>query len=67
MFDLYCPVFFTNEPMCDKTNKVTGAPSQDSDQPGYLFSLIRSFSVCSVGSFESIRFLQADSIPRGAT
>ena len=40
---------FTNEPPRDKTNKVT-APSEDSDQPGHLPSLIRDFTVHSVGS-----------------
>ena len=35
-----------NEPPHDKTNKMTCAPSEDSDQP----SLIRVFTVRSVGS-----------------
>ena len=34
----------------DKTNKVTCAPSEDSDQPGHLPSLIRVCAVRSVGS-----------------
>ena len=38
------------EPHHDKTNKVACAPSEDSDQPGHLPSLIRVFAVCSVGS-----------------
>ena len=39
----------SNEPRHDKTNKVT-APSEDSDQPGHLPSLIRVFAVRSMGS-----------------
>ena len=35
----------TYEPPHDKTNKMTCAPSKDSDQPGYLPSLIRVFAV----------------------
>ena len=38
------------QPRCDKTNKLTGAPSEDSDQPGHPPSLIRVFAVRSVGS-----------------
>ena len=34
----------------DKTNKMACAPSEDSDQPGHLPSLIRVFAVHSVGS-----------------
>ena len=34
-----------SEPRHDKTNKVS-APSEDSDQPGHLRSLIRIFAVC---------------------
>ena len=34
----------------DKTNKMTYAPSDDSEQPGHPSSLIRVFAVCSVGS-----------------
>ena len=33
-----------------KTNKMTRAPSEDSDQPGHLPSLIRVFAVRSIGS-----------------
>ena len=33
----------------DKTNKI-GAPSKDSDQPAHLHSLIRVFTVRSIGS-----------------
>ena len=33
------------EPPRDKTNKVTCAPSEDSDQPGHPPSLIRVFAV----------------------
>ena len=35
----------TFKPPHDKTNKVACAPSEDSDQPGYLPSLIRVFAV----------------------
>ena len=41
---------FWNEPAHDKTNKMTCAPSEDSDQPGNPPSLIRIFAVRSVGS-----------------
>ena len=34
------------EPHRDKTNKMACAPSEDSDQPGHLPSLIRVFAVC---------------------
>ena len=34
-----------NEPVHDKTNKMTCAPSKDSDQPGHPPSLIRDFAV----------------------
>ena len=33
------------EPPHDKTNKMACAPSEDSDQPGHLPSLIRVFAV----------------------
>ena len=36
----------------NQTNKMTCAPSEDSDQPGHLPSLIRVFAVRSVGSYE---------------
>ena len=39
-----------NELQHDKTNKMTCAPSKDSDQPGHLHSLIRVFAVRSMGS-----------------
>ena len=38
------------EPQHDKTNKMTCAPSEDSDQPGHSPSLIRVFAVHSMGS-----------------
>ena len=41
---------FNIEPPHDKTNKITFAPSEDSDQPGDPPSLIRVFAVPSVGS-----------------
>ena len=40
----------TNEPPHDKTNIMTCAPSEDSDQPVHTPSLIRVFAVRSVGS-----------------
>ena len=38
------------EPPHEKTNKMTFVPSEDSDQPGHLPSLIRVFAVRSLGS-----------------
>ena len=38
--------FSRNELSHDKTNKMICAPSEDSDQPGHLPSLIRVFTVC---------------------
>ena len=38
------------EPPHDKTNKMAWAPSEDSDQPGHPPSLIRVFTVRSMGS-----------------
>ena len=38
------------EPPHDKTNKMTCAPSEDSDQPGHQLSLIRVFAGRSKGS-----------------
>ena len=35
-----------NEPAHDKTNKMTCAPSEDSDHSGHPPSLIRVFAVC---------------------
>ena len=40
----------TKEPPHDKTNKMTCAPNKDSDQPGHPPSLIRVFTVRSIGS-----------------
>ena len=40
------------KPPHDKTNKMTFAPSEDSDQPGHPSILIRFFAVCSMGSWE---------------
>ena len=37
-------------PLHDKTNKMICAPGKDSDQPGHLPSLIRVFTVRSMGS-----------------
>ena len=39
-----------NEPHRDKSNKMACAPSEDSDQPGHPPSLIRVFTVHSMGS-----------------
>ena len=41
---------FAFEPPHDKTSKMTCEPSEDSDQPGHLPSLIRVFVVHSMGS-----------------
>ena len=38
-------IHVTNEPEDDKTNKMIGAPSEDSDQPGHPPSLISVFAV----------------------
>ena len=43
---LYFQIAVTNEPPHDKTNKMACAPSEDSDQPGHLPTLIRFFAVC---------------------
>ena len=40
-----CLAFSLFEPPHDKTNKMTCAPSEDSDQPGHSPSLIRVFAV----------------------
>ena len=40
----------TNEPPHDKTNIMTYAPSEDSDQPVHPPSLFRVFAVRSMGS-----------------
>ena len=42
--------FKRNEPPHDKTNKMTCAPSEDSEQPGHLPNLIRVFAMRSMGS-----------------
>ena len=42
-----------HEPPHDKTNKMTSAPSEDSDQPGHPPSLISIFTVHSMGSWGS--------------
>ena len=41
--------FSETEPPHDKANKVTRAPSEDSDQPGHPPSLIRGFAVRFLG------------------
>ena len=52
----YLAVFkFIYEPEYDKTNKMTWAPSEDSDQPGHPPSLIRVFTVA-----KDLSFLQTD-------
>ena len=43
---------FLIEPAHDKTNKITSAPSEDSDQPGHPPCLIWILAVHSVGSYE---------------
>ena len=44
-------VFLSNEPLHDKNNKMTCAPSKDLDRPWHPPSLIRAFAVCSMGSY----------------
>ena len=44
---LFATIF---QPTHDKTNKMACAPSEDSDQPGHPPSLIRVFTVLSMGS-----------------
>ena len=43
------PSMDTNEPPCDKTNKMT-APNEYPDQSGHPPSLIKAFAVRSLGS-----------------
>ena len=50
----------TFEPPRDKTNKITCAPSEDSDQPGHPPSLIRVFA-CAQWVAKDPSFLHADS------
>ena len=50
-----------HEPPHDKTNKMTCVPSEDSDQPGHPPSLIRVFTVRSIGSLKGPMFLHVDS------
>ena len=45
-----CAAYEDSGPPHDKTNKMTFVPSEDSDQPGHLPSLIRVFAVRSMGS-----------------
>ena len=45
----------------DKTNKITCAPGEDSDQPGRPPSLIRVFATCAQLVANDPRFLHADS------
>ena len=47
------------KPPLDKTNKMTCAPSEDSDQPGHLPSLIRVFA-CTQWVAKDPKFLHAD-------
>ena len=51
----------TFEPPRDKTNKLTCAPFEDSDQPGHLPSLIRVFAECAQWVAMDPSFLHADS------
>ena len=43
---IWTALFELCEPHHDKTNKMSCAPSEDSDQPGHPPSLIRVFTVC---------------------
>ena len=47
------------EPVHDKTNKMTGAPSDNSDQPGHRPSLIRVFN-CAHSVAKDSSFFHAD-------
>ena len=49
----------TCEPLNDKTNKIVYVPSEDSDQPGRLPSLIRVFA-CALWVAKDPRFIHAD-------
>ena len=51
---------YSNEPPHDKTNKMTGAPSEDSDQLGHPSSLIRVFA-CAQWVAKGPMLLHADS------
>ena len=42
---MVCTLRYTNQPKHDKTNTMTFAPSENSDQPGHPPSLIRLFAV----------------------
>ena len=46
---IWCPTLWKFVPQHDKTKKTSCVPSKDSDQPGFLLSLIRIFAVHSVG------------------
>ena len=50
MKTILLPYCLQHELPHDNTNKMTCAPSEDSDQPGHLPSLIRVFAVRSMGS-----------------
>ena len=50
MLNFYGIILSPNEPPHDKTNIMTYAPSEDSDQPVNPPSLIRVFAVRSMGS-----------------
>ena len=47
---VFCLQNFTFEPLHEKTNKMAYAPVDDSDQPGHPPSLVRVFTVRSMGS-----------------
>ena len=48
--DLYMSKIKTSELLNNTTNKMTCVPSEDSDQHGHPSSLIRVFTVRSIGS-----------------
>ena len=43
-----------HDPLHDKTNRMTYASSEDSDQPGHLPGPIRVFAVCSMGRLAAV-------------
>ena len=53
-------IYIKIEPPHDKTNEMAYAPSEDSDQPEHLPSLIRVFAVRLMGTKDP-SFLHADS------
>ena len=57
-------IFFGHEPPHDKTNKMTYAPSENSDQPGHPPSLIRVFAVSMKKAWASLHSKDPDQTGR---